>query len=127
LGVVTTWETMEWAEYLDRVHTDPPHIFLMGWMADYPDPDSFLRVGLRLHSKWRHEAYDELLERARRATEQEERMDVYRQADRILVEEAVVLPLCYGQQQLLIKPWVRRYPVAAEHFVFWKDVIIEPH
>jgi ABC-type oligopeptide transport system substrate-binding subunit len=49
------------------------------------------------------------------------------QADRILVEEAPVLPLCYGRLHALVKPWVRRYLTSSLKWWFWKDVIIEPH
>jgi oligopeptide transport system substrate-binding protein len=127
LGVPTAWEVLEWAEYLDSVLRNPPQMFLMIWAPDYPDPDSFLRVALRGHSKWRHEVYDQLVERARRHTDQRERTDLYKQADRMLIEEAPLLPLSYGQQPFLVKPWVRRYPVSAMLSFPWKDVIIEPH
>jgi oligopeptide transport system substrate-binding protein len=127
LGVTFSLEVMGWTEYLDRVRGDPPHVFAMGWAADYPDPDSFLRVALRGHSRWRHEVYDQLVERARRLTDQRERMDLYKQADRILIEEAPLLPLCYTQWPRLVKPWVRRYPVSTAFSFSWKDVIIGPH
>jgi ABC-type oligopeptide transport system substrate-binding subunit/class 3 adenylate cyclase len=127
LGVTTACEVLEWAEYLDTLSSDRPHIYHMGWLADYPDPDTFLRVALRRHSRWRHEVYDLLVERARRATDQRERTEIYQQADRILVQEAPLLPLCYEHDPLLVKPWVSKYPVSVGFFLLWKDVIIEPH
>jgi oligopeptide transport system substrate-binding protein len=39
LGVEITWETMESAMLSDRLRREPPHMFLSGWTADYPDPD----------------------------------------------------------------------------------------
>jgi ABC-type oligopeptide transport system substrate-binding subunit len=127
LGVVTELHVMEWAEYLDKAHNDPPHVFLMGWIADYADPDCFLRVGLRLYSRWTHAVYDRLVERARRVTDQQERTNLYKEADRVLVEEAAILPLSYEQRALLVKPWVKRYPVSDLFSFSWKDVIIDPH
>jgi oligopeptide transport system substrate-binding protein len=128
LGIKTTWEAMEWAKYLDGLEREPPHIFLSGWVADYPDPDNFLRAGpVRRQTRWRNEAYDRLVEEARRVTDQGERMKLYGQADRILVEEAAIVPLTYERLHLLVKPWVRRYPTSAIKYWFWKDVIIEPH
>jgi len=52
---------------------------------------------------------------------------MYRQADRILVEEAPVLPLAYGRFHMLVKPWGRRYLTSPLRWWYWKDVIIEPH
>lgn len=103
-------------------------MFLMGWIADYPDPDNFLRVGLRRTVvKWQNKAYDRLVEEARVVTDQGERMKLYGQADRILVEEAAIIPLTHGRLHLLVKPWVSKYPIPPTGGGFWKDVIIEPH
>ena len=54
-------------------------------------------------------------------------MGLYRQADRMLVEEAPIMPVGYGRQHLLVKPWVSRFPTSAVKYLFWRDVIIEPH
>jgi ABC-type oligopeptide transport system substrate-binding subunit len=76
---------------------------------------------------WWHEAYNNLVEEARRATDQDQRMKLYQQADRILVEEAAIMPLAYGRRHLLMKPWVRQFPTSHTRSWFWKDVIIEAH
>jgi ABC-type oligopeptide transport system substrate-binding subunit/class 3 adenylate cyclase len=98
-----------------------------GWGAAYPDPHSMLgRPRLKDQGGWRHEGYDRLIEEARRTTDQEERIKLYRQADRILVEEAAVIPLTYGRVHMLIKPWVRKHLLTMTMF-YWKDLIIDPH
>jgi hypothetical protein len=38
-----------------------------------------------------------------------------------------LLPLFYSRTHLLLKPWVKRYPISALGEFFWKDVVIEPH
>jgi ABC-type oligopeptide transport system substrate-binding subunit/class 3 adenylate cyclase/ribosomal protein L40E len=124
LGVEITWSKMEWGRYLDRVGRETLHMLLGGWAADYPDPDSFL---WRVRTRWQNEGFDGLVVGARRVMEQRERMRMYQQADRILVEEAPLLPLLYHRRPLLVKPWVRKYPTSAMNVWFWKDVVIEPH
>ena len=64
---------------------------------------------------------------ARRSTDQPERMKLYQAADRILIEEAVMVPITYKRWDLLIKPWVKKYPTSLFGAWFWKDVVIEPH
>jgi ABC-type oligopeptide transport system substrate-binding subunit/class 3 adenylate cyclase len=122
LGINTAWEATEFEAYVRRIEKDPPHVFLWGWVADYPDPDNFLR-GCNIPDKtgWRNEDYDRLVEEASRIMNQEQRMELYRQAERILIEQAAIMPVSYYRLHLLVKPWVRRYPGP------WKDVIIEPH
>jgi oligopeptide transport system substrate-binding protein len=123
LGIDIAWESVPFARLCDRLHAgEPPHIYVCGWVADYPDPDSFLRTGhIQAHSRWRDKRYEQLVEQASRIMDQGRRMDLYRQADRILVEEAVIAPLYYPRHHFLVKPWVRT-PARG-----WKDVIIEPH
>jgi len=128
LGVEITWQPMEYGAFVERVCRAPPSMSLAR-CADYPDPDNFLRVGFAiwLPGRW-NEAYAGLVEEARRSMDQEERMDQYKQADKILVEEAAIMPLNYVRLHLLIKPWVKKHPTSATTmWWFWKDVIIEPH
>jgi oligopeptide transport system substrate-binding protein len=127
LGVEITWQEIEWGEFFERMSEETPHLWMVGWIADYPDPNNFLRVQYWVAPGWQNKAYDRLVEGARRVMDQEERMRMYEQADRILVEEAPVLPLAYGRFHMLVKPWVRRYRTSPLKWWFWKDVIIEPH
>jgi ABC-type oligopeptide transport system substrate-binding subunit/class 3 adenylate cyclase len=129
LGVGIQEEAItEWPAFFERLSRDPPRLYTWGWMADYADPDNFLREGIpREQTGWRNEVYDALVEKARRVTDQEERLKLYRQADRILVVEAAIMPVAYARWHLLVKSWVSRYPTSAMSSCFWKDVIIEPH
>jgi len=128
LGVDILLERVEWATLLDRLRKGLPRMFSLAWIADYPDPDNFLRVGFPWEATgWRNEAYDRLVEEARRVRDQAARMKLYRQADRILVEETAIMPLHYSRLHLLVKPWVSRYPTSATVERFWKNVVIEPH
>jgi oligopeptide transport system substrate-binding protein len=130
LGIEIVWQTMEMGILLDRLRVESPPIFGLAWGGDYPDPDAFLRVGvadIRRINRWRNETYDRLVEEARRATDQRQRMKLYAQADQILVEEAAIVPLHHRRGHLLVKPWVSNYLTAATEQVFWRDVIIEPH
>jgi ABC-type oligopeptide transport system substrate-binding subunit len=108
----------------------PARMMWLGISAHYPDPDSILRVtGQRL---WRmvgrrHADFDRLVEKARSLSDHEARMALYRQADAILVREAYIWPHLYSQTRLLLKPWVKRFPISPLPLSFWKDVVIEPH
>jgi oligopeptide transport system substrate-binding protein len=128
LGVEITWQSMGHAAFLERIISQSPSMSLTRWIADYPDPDNFLRVGLAiLLPGWTNATYAGLVGEASRSMDQEERMDLYRQADKILIEEAAIIPLNYVRLHLLIKPWVKKHPTSATMGWFWKDVIIEPH
>jgi ABC-type oligopeptide transport system substrate-binding subunit/DNA-binding SARP family transcriptional activator len=128
LGVEVVWRILDWGQILDHLERDAPPLFRMGWQADYPDPDNPLRVGTRVQwIGWQNEAYTELLEQARRIADHAERIRLYQRADRILVEEAAIVPLFYGRQHWLVKPWVRQFSLSPMFWPYWKTVIIEPH
>jgi ABC-type oligopeptide transport system substrate-binding subunit/class 3 adenylate cyclase len=126
LGVEIKWQLLPWREYLERLDDSPSHLFQFGWMADYPDPDSFLRTGnIQQRTRWRDKAYEELVEKARRVLEQHQRLKLYKEADRLLVEEVVIIPLTYSWSHLLVKPQIRNFPASSINQWLWKDVLVE--
>jgi oligopeptide transport system substrate-binding protein len=128
LGVEIAWEMMRLQALFDKLRSKPPRIFLVAWVADYLDPDNFLRVGDSWqHTRWQNDTFDRLVEEARRVMDQEERMRRYRQADKILIEEAAIVPLYYRRTHLLVKPWVSKLSMLMIGGLQWKDVVIEPH
>ncbi len=128
LGIEVEWQGVSYSELSDLLAAEQPALIVDGWIADYPDPDDFLRVGVQTYQpSWRHSVYERLVEDARRATDQRQRLELYVQADRILVEEAVIVPISYSRLHLLIKPWVTRFPMSTIKYWFFKDVVLEPH
>ncbi|MEE9616058.1 MAG: ABC transporter substrate-binding protein [Anaerolineae bacterium] len=132
LGLSLEAQSVEWGVFIERRDRDPAHLTLGGWSADYPDPDSLLRV--TFHSteginppRWHNARFDGLVEEAARVADQARRMELYQEADRILVvEETVIMPLGYAQGRMLAKPWVTipRVPpvlVRLKHIVLQRE------
>jgi ABC-type oligopeptide transport system substrate-binding subunit/class 3 adenylate cyclase len=128
LGISVEVELIPWGAYVELLRRAPPGIYWMGWQADYPDPDNFLRVGFwreRVH--WEDETFIGLVEQARVMVDQRRRIQLYQQADQRLVEQAILMPLTYGRTLSLYKPWIRRVPLSPLGRPAWRDVVIEPH
>jgi ABC-type oligopeptide transport system substrate-binding subunit/DNA-binding SARP family transcriptional activator len=107
---------------------DRPHMYYRGWSAEYPDPDNVLRLFFSDHrAGWHHQDYFQLVEKARRLTDQAQRMALYRQAELILVQEAPIIPLFYPRFLVLVKPWIRGFLLSPAGQETWQNVIIEPH
>jgi ABC-type oligopeptide transport system substrate-binding subunit/class 3 adenylate cyclase len=121
LGIECTWEHLDWHSFLELGRTNPSMIFQYGWSADYPDPYNFLALGFPKSTGWQSDQYEELLELSRRRMDQNERIILLKQADKLLMEEAPIFPIVYFGTNYLVKPWVRRF------LPTWKDVIIDPH
>jgi oligopeptide transport system substrate-binding protein len=74
-------------------------ISFLTWTADYPDPDNFLRRS-NLMDKikkigWEGSEYQELLETAAHLPNRAKRMALYRQADRLIVADQVIMLPCH--------------------------------
>jgi ABC-type oligopeptide transport system substrate-binding subunit/DNA-binding SARP family transcriptional activator len=128
LGIRVAWDVADWPPFRRRLAQDPPHLYILARFADWPDPSCFLPPRNEQHrTRWASQAYEELVEQARQALDQEARIELLRRADQILVHEAPIVPLHYGRLHMLIKPWVRSFPVSALNHWYCKDAIIEPH
>jgi ABC-type oligopeptide transport system substrate-binding subunit len=129
LGIDVSWLDVTRAEAFDAVGHGLPHMYVTAWEADFPDPASFLwDGGWWSGSGWRHDEYARHLEAARETTNQDERIAHYQAADRILIEESPIIPLCYLRRSMLVKPWVSRsWLVGPSARRLWGDLVIEPH
>jgi ABC-type transport system substrate-binding protein len=128
LGIEIAWAVADWPLFRRRLQQDPPHLYILAKFAGSPDPSGFLEAMTeRMHTRWTDQVYKKLVNKARHLLDQESRVGLLRQADRVLVQEAPIVPLLYGRQHLLVKPWVSSFPISALNNWFWKDTIIEPH
>ncbi|MGD8752628.1 MAG: ABC transporter substrate-binding protein [Anaerolineales bacterium] len=131
LGLEIESKTLEWEKFFQRIREDPAHMTIVGWSADYPDPDNMLRV--QFHSqqgfnppRWHNDQFDELVEKAARVTDHEERMALYQEADRILVaDQVVIMPLGYGVGRMLAKAWVSLPEGATVNLMPIKNIRVE--
>jgi ABC-type oligopeptide transport system substrate-binding subunit/class 3 adenylate cyclase/ribosomal protein L40E len=133
LGVDISFEEVDPGELTEwKKEHNTNTLVLNGWLADYPDPDNFLRQSdalSQLHRLgWQDAAYDRLVEEASRIPDRAKRMAMYRQADRLFVaEQTLVLPLFYFLNIELVKPWVKKQPINLLGYVAFQKIIIDEH
>ena len=97
VGVNVSLQTMEWGAYLAKLRSKEQELFALSWMAGTEDPDMVMYPLLH-SSQWtpngpnralyKNEKFDEILHQARLTTDEKKRADLYRQAQRILVDDA---------------------------------------
>jgi len=120
---------LQHADLLDQFYDrNLPGLWYITWLADYPDPDNFLRVALeyyQISASWKNADFDRLVKQARRCLDPQRRAQMYSQADRLLTGDGVIMPLNYLRDHLLVKPWVKNLrPGPLQHY-YLKDVILE--
>jgi oligopeptide transport system substrate-binding protein len=128
LGVEVTLSTQEWQVFLDTLANDPPQIFRAGWCQDYPDAHNFLHdvfhsSSAQSHTNWVNEEFDQLVVEAGTETDQAKRLDMYVQAEQLLIEQdAAIIPIYWYTRVTVTKPYVERtYSVLGgmEHYEKW--------
>ena len=96
-------KSSEWATYVSQLRQGQMMLALLGWYPDYIDPDNFLTPFLHSQAnKWTGSGYsnpevDKLLDQAVVETSQEKRAEIYEQVQRILAEDAPIIPLLQGK------------------------------
>ena len=80
-------------------------LFLLGWMADYPAMDNFLyplfhssQIGANNYFFYDNPEVDRLIETARRTVDEKQRLDLYAQAEKIVLEDVARHPLVLLQE-----------------------------
>ena len=118
LGVEVEIQQVEWATYLQDLNQHKFQAYAgLGWEADYPDPQDFLDILFHTESSLNHGMYsnleaDAILEEARTETDVERRVELYQQAEELIVQDGAWLPLWYsGERYVLIKDYVKDYRV----------------
>ena len=100
LGVKVEIEVVgNMGEYINRLQTNLPDMYQLGWGADYNDPDNFLKTLFHSNAEYNYghfnsREFDSLVDKAANLTDPSERQLLYIQAEQILTEqEAGVIPL----------------------------------
>ncbi|MEP7137201.1 MAG: peptide ABC transporter substrate-binding protein [Chloroflexota bacterium] len=115
LGVTITVENLEPNFYYDQIYAgNHGQLFDGGWCADYPDPENFADVLFHTGSKQNNGGYsnpqlDTLLEAARTERDVTKRIEMYQQAEQMLVDDAAALFTIHSLSYELVKPYVKGY------------------
>ncbi|MGE5672841.1 MAG: peptide ABC transporter substrate-binding protein [Mycobacterium leprae] len=106
-------DPMEWGKLLNAADAkDQLQAFLLGWSADYLDPQDFLSILLHTGSdsnnyNYSNKQFDAILDKADVAKPGADRYAMYGQAEQIAVTDAAWSPLYYNQQLYVVKSFVK--------------------
>jgi len=115
LGVTITVENLEPNYYYDLIYSNNHgQLFSGGWCADYPDPENFADVLFHSGTQqnlggYSNIEFDELLEAARVEQDVTRRIEMYQEAEKILVDDAAALFTVHWLSYQLVKPYIKGY------------------
>lgn len=119
LGVDCKLKIVEFAKHLDAIDHGKTEFYRLGWVADYPDPESFLSLfygkvvpesfdepSPQNGSRYRSAAFDALFEKARSTPDRNARNALFREAEQIAMNDAPLLLTFYDEDYRLVQPYV---------------------
>ncbi len=116
LGVHITIEPYEQKTWLQNQQSMTHTMALLGWVADFPDPATFLGIfvtgGGNNWTGWSNAAYDRLISQAANTADPQARFEIFQQAEALLLNEAPATPIVLHSNVFLIHPSVHGYPPA---------------
>lgn len=130
LGIDVTLTNQEWAVFQDTRHSGNFNIARSGWIGDYNDPMTMLDLWTSYSgnndAQWRwkeyghdnnlnpeNEEFDKLIEEAKTTTG-EERDQAMLEAEKIMMDEMITLPIYYYTDPVMVK----------ENVVGWEKTVL---
>jgi ABC-type oligopeptide transport system, periplasmic component len=130
LGVNIKIENIEWKVFLDRRRKQHDYMAARGsWVGDYSDPMTFLDM-FRTTSPfndtvYKNPEYDKLIEQATVETDVNKRSTILHQAEKMLIDDAVVCPIFFPYSKELIKPNIKGYYVVSTGTSYFDKIKVE--
>ncbi|UBX48679.1 oligopeptide ABC transporter substrate-binding protein OppA [Providencia alcalifaciens] len=113
IGAEVKLENQEWKTFLDSRHQGNYDVARAGWCADYNEPSSFLNMLLSYSSNntvhYKNKDFDDTMKKTLRVKTDEERAELYQQAEKLLDKDSAIVPLYYYVNTRLVKPYVGGY------------------
>lgn len=116
LGIHVNVDVIPFTTIQDKMKSGSLEFSRRGWVADYPDASTFLELyygrtvpkdphGLSMvnSSRYVNPEFDALFEKAMQTSDEKERVKLYQECDKILIEDAAFLPLYYADYVRLVK------------------------
>jgi len=121
LNINVSLSNHDWKVYMDRESKMNYTISRAGWIGDYLDPTTFLDMMIadsgNNRTGWANPRYDDLLQQAAHAPDQDRRYDLLRQAEAILIQDMPLMPIYTYTNVRLIAPSVKG----------WENNLLDQH
>lgn len=114
-GIRAEVEVLQKSLLLEETAKSQALFFRGSWIADYPDAENYLSVFFSgnpappNYTRYHNARFDALYERALVEENDSVKQDLYRQMDRLIIEDAPVVPLWYDEVFRLVSPRIQGF------------------
>jgi oligopeptide transport system substrate-binding protein len=130
LGVDVQVRQLESDQFFYSLMQEKDNLFDMGWIADYPHQQDFLEVLFHSGSdinygEYSNPAVDALLDKAGVEADKAKSISLYQQAEQMLIDDTACVPLYFGKNYVLVKPYVKNYTESPLGFAMLNQVWLD--
>lgn len=139
LKIKVNVNTVPFPEHIENVQSGKSDFFRYGWIADYPDPETFLTLFLGSHvpsnlqeksyinfCRYKNVRFDSLFMAARLIGDKTKRFEMLAQAEQIMLDDAPVMPIFYDENFRLEQKGVRNLPENPMNYMDMATTYIVP-
>jgi len=114
MGINLTLEPMESKAFSQMVNSNKHTWAFFGWGADYPDPDNWLPELFGTgagnnHTTYSNPQFDTLAKQAKQELDNTKRLQMWSQAQTMVMADAPIVTVFYRERFLLVKPYVKGF------------------
>jgi ABC-type transport system substrate-binding protein len=116
VGLNVEMDYMDWPTFQNKVKSKSAQMFMLGWIADYPDAENFLQLFYSANESpgpnnfnYSSREFDRIYEMVRKMPESPERTKLYRTAEKIVLEDCPAVFIMHGVAFILQHEWIHNY------------------
>jgi len=129
IGVKINIEPLQMPIHIQKFQTGQEDFWRIAWVADYPDPENFLKLfygknvpadptaeSFPNFSRYTNPQFDEMFEKALAEVDDDTRDELFHSCDSLLIADAAFMPIYYDEYIRLLKLNVRAFPQNAMEY-----------
>lgn len=130
IGIKVQVEVVQKSFLLEQTSKSQALFFRGSWIADYPDAESYLSVFYSdnpappNYTRYKNSAFDILYEKALTEDNDSIKINLYRQMDQMIINDAPVIPLWYDEVIRLVNPRVQNFTANGLNLLELRRVVI---
>jgi ABC-type oligopeptide transport system substrate-binding subunit len=139
INVDVDFEVLPFAQHLENLEMGHAEFWRAAWVADYPDPENFLNLLYGTYVpkniteksyinsiRYSSVAFDSVFSYARREKDEMKRMELFRKADQVAMDDAAIMPVFYDEYTSLVQGNIAGYYPNAMNYQDLSRVYIVP-
>lgn len=129
LGILIDIQAKDFGSYISAQQSLNFDIATAGWIGDYLDPSTFLLMWTKGNGNnntgWSSATFEQLLNEAAHQPDPSERLNKFKQAERLLMNEQPIIPMAWQARNYLQRPELKGWsPLLLDNHP-WKSISLE--